>query len=250
MNPKDAWLKTLRHLRVQFDRASFDTWLKDITFVDYEASGQTFILGVTSTYVLDMVQKRLYHKIHRTLKDIVDQDIMITFKLIKKQVKDSPAFFDIADEMPLLQHIHDTTLTKANEDNPKQELFKSHENTFNPKFTFDRFLVDPNNLVTYQVVRHVAESPDGRYNPLLIYGDVGLGKTHLLHAIGHEYQKRGLNIVYVSSEVFTNDLILAIRHHKQLDFRNKYRTANVLVVDDVQFLGGKGKHPVRVLSHI
>jgi chromosomal replication initiator protein len=109
----------------------------------------------------------------------------------------------------------------------------------NPRYTFDSFVVGPGNRLAHAASMAVTENPADAYNPLFVYGGVGLGKTHLLHAIGHTCQVQGLRVLYISSEEFTNDLIEAIRAHTTDAFRDKYRTSDVLLVDDVQFIAGK-----------
>ena len=113
------------------------------------------------------------------------------------------------------------------------------ESELNPRFVFERFIVNGSNQITYEAARAVAEQPAHAYNPLLIYGGVGLGKTHLLQAIAHVCRAKRLNIIYVSSEAFTNDLVDSIRHKTTAMFRDKYRSADVLLVDDIQFIAGK-----------
>ncbi|MBG0770966.1 MAG: chromosomal replication initiator protein DnaA, partial [Anaerolineaceae bacterium] len=109
----------------------------------------------------------------------------------------------------------------------------------NPRYRFDNFVVGSNNRLAHAACQAVAESPARAYNPLFLYGGVGLGKTHLLHAIGNACQPAGLNVLYVSSEEFTNDLINAIRTHTTPAFREKYRQVDVLLIDDIQFIAGK-----------
>ena len=114
-------------------------------------------------------------------------------------------------------------------------------NKFNPQFTFESFVVGPSNRFAYNAALAVTDKPAGAYNPLFIYGPSGLGKTHLLYAIANQIQKTlpDFNIIYISSEQFTNELITALREHKNVEFRRKYREADLLLMDDIQFIGGK-----------
>ncbi|MBM4428313.1 MAG: chromosomal replication initiator protein DnaA, partial [Chloroflexi bacterium] len=111
--------------------------------------------------------------------------------------------------------------------------------TLNPRYTFDTYVVGSGNRLAHAACQAVADKPARAYNPLFLYGGVGLGKTHLLHAIGNACHASGLNVLYVSSEEFTNDMITAIRTHTTQAFREKYRSADVLLVDDIQFIAGK-----------
>ncbi len=125
------------------------------------------------------------------------------------------------------------------------EFQKSKERSgrprFNPQFTFDSFVVGPSNRFAYNAALAVTDKPAAAYNPLFIYGPSGLGKTHLLYAIANRIQERypEFNIVYISSEQFTNELIIALREHRNVEFRKKYRNADLLLMDDIQFIGGK-----------
>ncbi len=118
----------------------------------------------------------------------------------------------------------------------------------NPRYTFDTFIVGPSNQFAHAACRAVAEAPSRSYNPLFIYGGVGLGKTHLMHAIGQYVLQhgRGLKLTYISSERFMNEMINAVRFDRILDFRERYRTVDVLLVDDIQFVVRKGRDAERV----
>ena len=123
----------------------------------------------------------------------------------------------------------------------KKTREKSNRYNFNPQFTFDSFVVGPSNRLAYNAALAVTDKPATAYNPLFIYGPSGLGKTHLLIAIASRIQEQypDFNIVYINSEQFTNELIVAIREHKSVEFRRKYRNADLLLIDDIQFIGGK-----------
>ncbi len=250
MDPQHAWQIAHTQLEIQFDRASFDTWLKHITFLDYNAQEQLFVLGVVNSYALDMLQHRLYTNVCRVLSDAFEQDVTIRFELVKRQPPSHPlpsAFpkYDDDDngDMPLFRYMAqqptDQLAQPLHQQVQRPQFGDVPQNDLNPRFTFDRFVVNRANYMVYEAAQAVAEMPNGVYNPLMVYGGVGLGKTHLLQAIANECQGRGLYVIYVPSEAFVNDLVIAIRRKQQAMFREKYRRADVLIVDDVQFIAGK-----------
>ncbi|GAB4333066.1 MAG: chromosomal replication initiator protein DnaA [Phototrophicales bacterium] len=236
MNAKDAWDVAYAQLELQFDRSSFDTWLRNTTFLKEE--GGTFTIGVQSAYARDMLQYRLYRDVHRVLCDVVGHEVDVQF-----EIHNPPRPNALDDEMPLFRLLaqqapnyepapwHERIATPKRPDLPESEL--------NPRFTFERFIVNGSNRITYEAARAVAENPGKSYNPFFIYGGVGLGKTHLLQAIAHVCQAKGLRTIYIPSEAFTNDLIASIRNKTTAMFRDKYRSADVLLVDDIQFIAGK-----------
>ncbi|MEO0563311.1 MAG: chromosomal replication initiator protein DnaA [Chloroflexota bacterium] len=246
MKPQDAWQNAYIQLEIQFDRANFDTWIKDTTYLDFDANERVFVLGVQNSYARDMLQHRLYRNVRRVLSDAYGEEIEIEFELIRqvtqvesvpvrrpRQQQDMPLFEYMSQQpaeprdLPLHQQVRRPQLN----DLPESEI--------NPRLTFDRYVVNRANQMVFEAARAVAESPNGVYNPLMIYGGVGLGKTHLLQAIANDCAGRNLRVIYVPSEAFTNDLVAAIRKRQQAMFREKYRSADILIVDDVQFIAGK-----------
>ncbi len=157
--------------------------------------------------------------------------------------------YNVENMLILLPEERDAYAEKFNEKNPDAEVLEpkiaTTKNPFNPRYTFDNFVIGTTNQVVYAAARAVAENPAKRFNPLFIYGGVGLGKTHLLHAIGNyiwEHKNKPMNIVYVTCEQFTNAYINAIRESqsKGMDaFRKKYRQADILLIDDIEFIGNK-----------
>lgn len=223
MDAAQIWSAALGELQLQMTQATFETWLRDSQLLRYEEG--TFVIAVKNGYAKDWLEHRLRPTIKRTVSRLSDRTIDVKF-VVGSQVSQKQA------DVPLL-----------NLSSPSTEAREVQDSTaaanLNPRYTFRGFVVGPGNRLAHAASMAVTESPAGAYNPLFIYGGVGLGKTHLLHAIGHACQAQGVNTLYVSSETFTNDLIEAIRSHTTDVFREKYRTADVLLVDDIQFIAGK-----------
>ena len=222
MNPEHAWKATLGELELQMTKATFNTWLKDTSLVNCEDN--TYIIGVRNAYAKDWLENRLCDTILRTLSAILGQHVNIRFIVsvdepIKNQISSSNG------------HTNQTTNAM-----PKP---KPQTNGLTSRFMFSTFVVGPSNRLAHAAALSVAENPGQTYNPLFIYGGVGLGKTHLLHAIGHKCQQDGYTVCYISSETFTNDLVQSIRNKTMDQFRERYRTPDVLMIDDIQFIAGK-----------
>jgi chromosomal replication initiator protein len=220
MKSLHVWSAALGELQLQMTQATFDTWLRDSRLLKEEDG--TFVIGVKNGYAKDWLEHRLLATIKRTLARLTGRTIAVKFVVWSEQAQQQ-------DEVPLLN-----SPTQATE----RTILASPAN-LNPRYTFDSFVVGPGNRLAHAASMAVAESPANAYNPLFVYGGVGLGKTHLLHAIGHICQAQGQRVLYISSETFTNDLIEAIRSHTTDTFREKYRTADILLVDDIQFIAGK-----------
>ena len=232
MNAARIWSAALGELQLQMTQATFETWLRDSKLVKYEDG--TFVIAVKNGYAKDWLEHRLLATIKRTLARLADRTVAVRFVVGGEEAQTNE------EEMPLLK----ASGSSGNEESVTEPpaLASARNPTgrrLNPRYRFDRFVVGPGNRLAHAASMAVVESPAGAYNPLFIYGGVGLGKTHLLHAIGHGCQDQGIDTLYVSSETFTNDLIEAIRSHTTDTFREKYRTADVLLVDDIQFIAGK-----------
>jgi chromosomal replication initiator protein len=182
-------------------------------------------VAVRNAYARDWLESRLAGTVSRMLIEILNSNVSVNF--VVSQADEADARVE-TDPEPASAPI-DTT---APEPKPR------HVN-LNPRYTFDTYVVGSGNRLAHAACQAVAEKPARAYNPLFLYGGVGLGKTHLLHAIGNACYADGLNVLYVSSEEFTNDMISAIRTHTTQAFREKYRSADVLLVDDIQFIAGK-----------
>jgi chromosomal replication initiator protein len=236
-----VWQAALGELELQMTRATFNTWLKPTTAVSWDQ--EAFVLGTPNGYIKDWLENRLYIPIQRTLSGITGQELHVEFVVwSEEQDVDQP------EMLPLLNtdRARNPNGNRAPVDGKGHEHGNGNGNghghgsmSLNPKYTFDSFVVGASNRLAHAAALAVTDSPALAYNPLFLYGGVGLGKTHLLHAIGHSYERQSLEILYVSSEQFTNDLINAIRTRKTEAFRVKYRSADVLLIDDIQFIAGK-----------
>ncbi len=221
MNAEQAWQSVLAQLQMEMPRASFDTWVRDTRPVAYDNGVIT--VGVRNAYARDWLESRLAANVSRLLIGILNSNVAVNFVVSQPDETDShsdpepaPASIEITAPEPKPRHVN-----------------------LNPRYTFDTYVVGSGNRLAHAACQAVAEKPARAYNPLFLYGGVGLGKTHLLHATGNACHVSGLNVLYVSSEEFTNDMINAIRTHTTQAFRDKYRSADVLLVDDIQFIAGK-----------
>lgn len=221
MNAVQAWQSVLGQLQLEMPRASFDTWVRDTRPVSCEDNVLT--VAVRNAYARDWLESRLLDNITRLLAGILEQEVDVRFVVASEH--------DIAEV---------ESAAEAEKANPSQPAtVKQRSATLNPRYAFENFVVGANTRLAHAAALAVAEKPARAYNPLFLYGGVGLGKTHLLHAIGNACHDRGLSVLYVSSEEFTNDLINAIRAHTTQAFREKYRSIDVLLIDDIQFIAGK-----------
>ena len=221
MKAEQAWQAAVGQLQMEMPKAAFETWVRSTEFLSYEDG--SFTVGVQNAYARDWLQSRLASTVTRILTGIMNRTVEVHFAIWQKPVepeaptpqKESAPAYDVNVEV----EVRNTTL--------------------NPRYTFENFVVGPSNRLAHAASMAVAEKPTYTYNPLFLYGGVGLGKTHLLHGIGNMCAQRGMQVLYVSSEEFTNDLINAIRTHTTQAFREKYRQIDVLLIDDIQFIAGK-----------
>src|SRR5687768_17550494 len=232
MNAEQAWQSVLGQLQMEMPRASFDTWVRDTRPVSYHDG--TLTISVRNAYARDWLESRLASTISRLLLGIMNVSVAVNF-IVSSNERDQ-----ISDQ----RDVTSALLQGVNTDHTSIGLDKAYEQPsrssgLNPRYIFDMYVVGSGNRLAHAACLAVAEKPARAYNPLFLYGGVGLGKTHLLHAIGNACIQRGLNVLYVSSEEFTNDMITAIRTHTNQAFRDKYRSADVLLVDDIQFIAGK-----------
>jgi chromosomal replication initiator protein len=233
MNAEQAWQSVLGQLQMEMPRASFDTWVRDTKPLSYQ-NGK-LVIGVRNAYARDWLENRLASTVSRLLVGIVNASVNVDFVVNGNEYE--PAL----EEMSSLRTQTESFDRGYAGQDRSVDVFEppSRLSNMNPRYQFETFVVGSGNRLAHAACLAVAEKPARAYNPLFLYGGVGLGKTHLLHAIGNACHQRGLNVLYVSSEEFTNDMISAIRTHTNQAFREKYRSADVLLVDDIQFIAGK-----------
>jgi chromosomal replication initiator protein len=228
-----VWQTILDQLQLQMTRATFDTWLKDTRLISKDQ--ESLIVGTKNAFAKDWLENRLFNTINRTVANILGHSVDIEF------------IVESGQETPLSQTIFDRAQEDmappgfpASNGNHKGQQRESRERPMlNFKYTFDQFIVGASNRLAHAASLAVAEKPADAYNPLFLYGGVGLGKTHLLQAVAHFALNRGKHVMYTTSEAFTNDLINAIRTQSTESFREKYRSADFLLIDDIQFIAGK-----------
>ena len=219
MKAEQAWQAVLGQLEMDMPKASFDTWVRNAEIVSYEDN--FFIIGVPNAYARDWLDSRLTSKIKRLLCGIMNRTVSLRFIVWQGETEQSPT--------------EKTIQEVESDDLPGQRKTSALIN----RYTFENFVVGSSNRLAHAASLAVAERPAQAYNPLFLYGGVGLGKTHLLHAIGNHCLKHQQSVLYVTSEEFTNDLINAIRAHTTQIFREKYRHIDILLIDDIQFIAGK-----------
>jgi chromosomal replication initiator protein len=217
LNIQDLWARTLDAIQEKISKPSFETWLKATEAIDLR--DDTLVISAPNDFARDWLESRYAELVRETLREVTGS--VIGVKFISHEEKDEAQ----PDEAP--------SITEEEAEPPKTQL--------NPRYTFDTFVIGSGNRFAHAASLAVAEAPAKAYNPLFIYGGVGLGKTHLMHAIGHYVlgHTPSSRVVYLSSEKFTNEFINSIRDNKTIQFRNKYRSVDILLIDDIQFLAGK-----------
>jgi chromosomal replication initiator protein len=221
----NLWDEILARIETKVNRHSFYTWFRPTMFVAEDRVSVT--VQVPSSHFREWLTKHYSGVIAEAANDVRRPNLVVHF------VADSQA--DAASAIPL-----SAEEAAALESGPPPSMQPGSAG-LNPRYTFDTFIVGSSNQFAHAACRAVAEAPSRSYNPLFIYGGVGLGKTHLMHAVGQYVLQhdRNLKLTYISSERFMNEMINAVRYDRVLDFRERYRSVDVLLVDDIQFLAGK-----------
>lgn len=214
----DTWKKTVEQIKKKVNRQTFERWFSPIKLVDVR--DDNFILEVPNKFFKEWVAEKYTRLIEDALKSSSGREVSFSFALPPATISQG---------------------TPENHPRPKKVESASGHSGLNPKYTFDDFVVGPSNRFAHAASLAISETPAKAYNPLFLYGGVGLGKTHLMQAIGNKIasQKEGLKVLYISSEQFTNQLIGAIQNRTTIKFRQRFRNVDILLIDDIHFIGGK-----------
>lgn len=212
MNKEYIWNKVSEYILSKVGESIFELWFSPLKLSDIK--GSQVILEIPNRFFKDWIEDNYSTIINEGFEQILGRNVEVSYVITGKEIENSTT------------EVKKKTIKKGN---------------LNPKYTFESFVVGPSNQFAHAAAMRVAENPGSSYNPLFIYGGVGLGKTHLITAIGNFIIDRNpdLNVCYVSSEQFTTEFIAAIRHEKMPEFRQKYRSIDVFLVDDIQFIAGK-----------
>jgi chromosomal replication initiator protein len=211
----DLWEQALQRIQSNLPSQAYDTWFRTLGPLEFD--GSTLVLEVPSQFYVDWLDQHYRPLIESSVAAAAERSVGISF------------------------HVRPEIEPEVEEERPRGPLPGRDESNLIPSSTFETFIVGSGNQFAHAVCQAVAANPGERYNPLFIYGGVGLGKTHLMHAIGHHVreQRRGARVFFVTAEKFMNEMIYSIQHATTLEFKSRYRTADVLLIDDVQFLAGK-----------
>ncbi len=250
-DPTLVWQRVLSLLKVNTGEAHFDTYLRGTRGLVYDPGSSVIRVAAANPFHVPWLEGKLSSSIHTAVAEIVGGPVRVEFITDAAappdghpQRRQRPAPLLAALDMPA--PAVDDSATRPRQEfptpvgtRPRGANASGSGSPLNSRYTFDSFVVGQSNRLAHAASLAIVDHPGSAYNPLFLYGGVGLGKTHLLHAIGQAVAAKGADVIYVSSETFTNELIESIRQHHTDDFRAKFRSARVLLIDDVQFIAGK-----------
>lgn len=246
----DIWENILKEMRGRINQPSFETWLKPTQLISFEDN--KLKVAVPNEYFVNWLGEHYLEPIIEVLKTFLDEIPEIYFIVddhLKTKIEEKSGQLELLTQPVYYPKQRSRKMIRGSK-NPwkksmpsflNQNLERNEEPSLNPRYTFETYIVGTSNQFAHAASRAVAEQLSVAYNPLFIYGGVGLGKTHLMHAIGHAVKKayRSIKLFYLSSERFMNELIHAIRYDTMPEFRKKYRNIDLLLIDDIQFIAGK-----------
>jgi chromosomal replication initiator protein len=226
MNNDQLWQAVLGEIELNLSKANFTTWFKN-TFIS-AVENNIIVIGVPNTFTKAWLENKYHKEISNALKNMVELPIKeVIYKVEARKIA------------PIVNAQRKPEIKKSFDNTESSVPFSTNRFGLNTRYTFENFIVGKGNELAHAAAQAVASNPGHAYNPLFIYGGVGLGKTHLLQAIGQEVSKKSDKILYVSSEKFTNDYIQAVKTGQARDFKERYRNVDLFLIDDIQFMGGK-----------
>src|SRR5438067_1990054 len=229
LNLKQLWSAALGELQVGLTKGNYDTWFKDTAIVSEE--DDVFMVGVPNAFAREWLDSKYRQQVRETLQRLLSRTVDVRFVNLT-------AAASVRYDRPVAAAPGGPSDTSSAPERPREGPVGA---ALNPRYSFSTFVVGSNNRLAHAAALSVAERPGHSYNPLFIYGGSGLGKTHLMHAIGHAVITRHpkKRVAYATSEKFTNEFINSIRGQKSEEFRERYRRIDVLLIDDIQFIAGK-----------
>lgn len=238
------WQVVSASLKSSLDPQIFEAYIKPLAPLSFDHATSELAVGAPSKFLVDRVERSYGEEINRTLSSQLGENARVSFRLESSLIKQGKAIQSTVVIKKQPEKI--TTAIQTNTNISSISVVPSNDSTpiqsnLNQRYTFSNFVVGNSNQFCHAAARQVADAPGQTYNPLFIYGGVGLGKSHLLHAIGNSILERKPNakVLYMSSESFTNELIQSLRTGKMEDFKKKLRDLDVLLIDDIQFISGK-----------
>lgn len=233
MEHKELWKNVLGDIELQISRPNFLTWLKNSELVGKNEKEGVALVSLPNNFAKEWVKNR-YHKL-----------ILASLRTVDSSIKNIDYVVSSASLTTAKQSRHATTRSATAPQNPQEQLIElkvDPKTNLNSKYTFATFIVGSSNELAYAAMQAIVKEVGKKYNPLFIYGGVGLGKTHMIQAVGNEILREyhnSKNVLYVTSEKFMNDVVWAIRNKRMEDVKKRYRDIDVLIIDDIQFIGGK-----------
>ncbi len=246
MTTEQLWNATLGELELELSKANFTTWFEETFILSKDSSN--VVVGVPNAFTKTWLENKYHGSIVKALRRISEDDVLaVTYKVSSKQKAEEESLEDKQSEPVAEKSIVPEKPAKKQqetvvmEEQEAKQVPAADEQGLNPRYTFDNFVVGKKNELAHAACLAVAERPGLIYNPLFIYGGVGLGKTHLMQAVGHSVQEQlpEKKILYVTCENFTNEFIRLVGQGRADEFKEKYRSVDLLMVDDIQFLAGK-----------
>jgi len=220
---QEIWKTALGELQLQVSKPNYRTWLSKTKGITHD--GNEFVIGVPNAFIAEYLDRNQRSLIEKTLIGLLNNEVEVNFQVNQ----------DTQVNAPVKRRKSYGSSIQDNE----TEYYQPSLPGLNPKYTFDTFVVGSCNRMAHAAALNVIQNPGQSYNPLFLYGGVGVGKTHLLHAIGHAALAKNLQVLFMSAEQFTNDFVKSVRNRRTEEFRSKYRNLDMLLIDDVQFLCGK-----------